>query len=92
MGGGELSRAKERWRSRWTGSEELLRAKERWRPGDGQRVTWDEDDGAGGMRGWMRRRRMGAEGGICEILTSKGQSWRGGRLPWRKNYGAKRVV
>lgn len=34
--------------------------------------------------------REGGEG-VCEISTSKGQSWRGDRLPWRKNYGAKRV-
>ena len=51
------------------------------------------------MDGRMRRRTEaeggrgggGGDGGICEISTSKGQSWRGDRLPWRTNYGAKRV-
>ena len=60
-GGGELSRAKERWRSRWTGWEESLRARECQRAG--------MDGGTHGMMereertdGWMRR-RVEAEGG-----------------------------
>lgn len=50
---------------------------------DGQKKSWDEADGAGRMDGWMWRRIEveGGEGGICEISTSKGQSYRGDRLP-----------
>lgn len=46
---------------------------------------WRNGRGGGGRGEGLVRRR----GWICE--TSKGQSWRGDRLPWRKNYGAKRV-
>lgn len=50
------------------------------------------DRGTHGMRMSGENGRMGedeeASGGgegICAISTSKGQSWRGDRLPWRTN-------
>ena len=56
-----------------------------------EREEWT--DGWGGGRRLREGGREGGrgDGGICEISTSKGQSRRGDRLPWRTNYGAKRV-